>query len=387
MVCMSDGRRFGFRAGALFVVAALALVPSQAAGASSDQDLLRTILTSSDRSDRQDAARALADDLDPAPIRKLVAKADDNRRASSALELIEQRVARRAARGRDLSIRRRAIRILGVIDLEASADDLARIVIEVSQRKVRNAAARALGQLEEAGPLVVDTLIEASTASFDDPGRQAAIERAVAAIGSEAIDPLLSAFNAGDYDTRLQTIQLLKAIERKHASALNAVWPNVVENLITRIGQAGTEDLAGLLAEIGSPAVPRLIEVARQPSGPGGPFDDPPSIALMALTTMAERDRSLIASLDEALERRDLALIADLMTFYISLGTPGSEQALIAALDALGNTGRAQIIVLQFLDSGHQPLVDAAYAWAERHGYTITGQSPGIGTWGTIQAG
>jgi hypothetical protein len=72
------------------------------------------------------------------------------------------------------------------------------------------------------------------------------------------------------------------------------------------------------------------------------------------------------------------------MNFYIQLGRSGSEPVLIAALDALGASERAQGIVLQFLDSGHQPLVDAAHAWAARNGFNVTGAPSGIITWGNL---
>lgn len=141
---------------------------------------------------------------------------------------------------------------------------------------------------------------------------------------------------------------------------------------------------ASLLVEVGAPAVPRLIEIARPQIVVDNPVEDPRLNAEIALIGMAARDLTLVAPLLQALDTRDLALVADLMGFYIQLGRAGSEEVLIAALDSLGSSDRAGGIALQFLGSGHQPLIDAAHSWATRQGFTVAGQPSGIVTWGNL---
>ncbi|MEX0666109.1 MAG: HEAT repeat domain-containing protein [Acidimicrobiia bacterium] len=368
----------------LVVIAVVGASPANAA--SPDKELIQTILKSSSRADRDDAARELADLLDPKPIRTLARKAESNKRAAAALELIEGQLIDVATKTRKVTTktRVRATKTLAAIDLEETAEALVGLAIDDSKRKVRNAAAASLGKLDESAPLVVDTLLEESTGSFGDDRRQAAIERAVASIGVGAIAPLGNALPTADVDTQTLVIDLLKAIEKKDEDAVAAAWPGIVETLIAKLASPDGFAAAGLLAEIGSPAVPRLIEVARPRVVVDDPRVDPRANAEFALIEMAATDLALVAPLDQALDDRDLALVADLMNFYIQLGKPGSEEVLIAALNAMSDADRAGEIALQFLESGHPPLEAAGRDWAASHGFTVTGQPSGQVLWGNL---
>lgn len=357
------------------------------ARASSGKELVETILESSNASERRVAARELAEGLDPKPIRTLARKAASNERAADALTLIEERLVGRAATGKTL-IRIRVVKTLAAIDTKAVASALAERAVDDRVRLVRNAAAAALGALKQSAPLVVDGLVAASVRAIPDDRMQAAIKRAVTSIGTGAIEPLVAAFaagaSAGDFDTAAQALGLLQAVEVRHGAAVTEIWPRVVEPLFAALATPNGPSAAHLLVEVGAPAVPRLIEIARLQIVVENPVEDPGLNAEIALIAMAARDLTLVAPLLQALDARDLALVADLMNFYIQLGQAGSEAVLIAALDSLGSSERAGGIALQFLDTGHQPLIDAAHSWAARHGFTVTGQPSGIVTWGNL---
>jgi hypothetical protein len=61
-------------------------------------------------------------------------------------------------------------------------------------------------------------------------------------------------------------------------------------------------------------------------------------------------------------------VIAGADEFFILRGEPGSEDALIEALNKSGDDNMAE----DFLNSGNQKLHDAAMAWADNHNYKTT---------------
>ena len=337
---------------ALLLVGGLVAGDPAVARATSGKELVETILESSSASERRGAARELADGLDPKPIRTLTKKAARNERAADALVVIEERLLGRVATGK-ARIRIRVVKTLAALGTEA-----------------------------------VDGLVAASVRAIPDDRTQVAIKRTITSIGAGAVEPLVAAFAAGaaagDIDTETQALVLLKALEVKHGAAVAAIWPRVVEPLFAALATPDGFSAAGLLVEVGAPAVPRLIEIARPQIVVDNPAEDPRLNAEIALIGMAARDLALVAPLLQALDARDLGLVADLMGFYIQVGRAGSEEVLVAALDSLGSSERATGIVLQFLDSGHQPLVDAARSWAARHGFAVTGEPSGIVTWGNL---
>jgi len=72
-------------------------------------------------------------------------------------------------------------------------------------------------------------------------------------------------------------------------------------------------------------------------------------------------------TLNRALKENDLKVVADAYYLFISIGEPGSEAALIGALSKYGNKRMA----LDFISCGNAQLKEAAYKWAESHGYRI----------------
>jgi hypothetical protein len=67
------------------------------------------------------------------------------------------------------------------------------------------------------------------------------------------------------------------------------------------------------------------------------------------------------------LKKPDLAVIAGAFSFFIQRGEPGSEDALIQALNAYGDKDMAEA----FLNRGNSALEAAARQWAVAHGYQV----------------
>ena len=69
--------------------------------------------------------------------------------------------------------------------------------------------------------------------------------------------------------------------------------------------------------------------------------------------------------LNKALKEGNYKVVADAYYFFISVGTAGSEPALIKALHRYGNKRMA----MDFMNCENKELEQAAYKWAQNHGY------------------
>jgi len=83
-----------------------------------------------------------------------------------------------------------------------------------------------------------------------------------------------------------------------------------------------------------------------------------------------------------ALREHNEKVIVGADNFFIKRGEPGSEDALIEALDKAGD----QYMAADFMNSGNQKLQSAGDAWASRNNYEIR-YMPGVGRtgWGGKQ--
>jgi hypothetical protein len=96
------------------------------------------------------------------------------------------------------------------------------------------------------------------------------------------------------------------------------------------------------------------------------------------------KDPRAVQALLAAFKESDLAVIAGAYPFFIRRGEPGSENALIQALNAHGNERMA----IEFLYCGNSALEAASPEWAGAHGYKVLGLKPGVTTtlrWGRGQ--
>jgi hypothetical protein len=80
-----------------------------------------------------------------------------------------------------------------------------------------------------------------------------------------------------------------------------------------------------------------------------------------------------VALLLTGLREHDIGVIVGAYQFFIERGEPGSESALIQALDAKGDSDMA----VDFLNCGNSDLATAANQWASGHGYRITSRPGG----------
>lgn len=96
--------------------------------------------------------------------------------------------------------------------------------------------------------------------------------------------------------------------------------------------------------------------------------------AVDRLAQIAKEDVGVVAPLVRALEKRDYALITKLQFFYVRLGKPGSEKALLDALYRAGPTPTGTGLALTYLQSGNRRLIGATRKWAATKGFTISGR-------------
>ncbi|MGA9671206.1 MAG: HEAT repeat domain-containing protein [Terracidiphilus sp.] len=109
------------------------------------------------------------------------------------------------------------------------------------------------------------------------------------------------------------------------------------------------------LINIGPPAVEALIGTLKD--------SDPyiPALSAMALSTI--KDARAHQALMTALTEHNTKVILGIHTYFVKLGVPGSEPALIEAL----NKFPSRRMALEFLNSGNPVLAGAANQWATKY--------------------
>jgi len=153
--------------------------------------------------------------------------------------------------------------------------------------------------------------------------------------------------------------------------------PHAIKPLIGELkdGDPYVRALAGsALIEIGPPAVEPLIGVLKD--------SDPyvPAVAALALSSI--KDPRAKNALMKALNDRNVKVILGIHTYYVKLGVPGSEAALIEALNKFPSRHMAE----EFLNSGNPALADAANAWAAKYHQKIQqGATATSVRWGSAQ--
>lgn len=222
--------------------------------------------------------------------------------------------------------------------------------------------------------VIRDRLIEIYHQSSTDPQRRSAAVNALAPIDDDVSVQLVfrAVTTDPDADVQSEAASVLGLMTKSAHSIVSAL----VDALKGRPGEAFAVEEA--LIKIGRPALDPLIALARKPQeGQSQVEIDRISTAGYMLVRMLNESPPAIEPLLQALDARDLHLIADLIEFYISLGKPGSEGVLIEALNRFGD----DVMALQFYGSGNDTLKKGAEDWARRHGRRFSGE-PGGATWG-----
>lgn len=186
-------------------------------------------------------------------------------------------------------------------------------------------------------------------------------------IGAPAVDPLLATLNDPDPALRVRVAGLLGSIKD----------PRAVPALIAALKDKDLDVCKSAAAALG---------LIRDPRG------DPPLIAILAVPFVADPDMdpnliageqnlraAAAASLGEindpqavsyllaALHGHNDDVIAEAYEFYLRRGDPGTEDALIEALDKAGDRSMAE----EFINSGNQKLHDAGADWAVTNNFEI----------------
>jgi hypothetical protein len=363
-------------------------------------ELVTALLAGPPGPEQAKTARLLAARLDPAAVRRVSASRNPN-----AVALVRKRlIAISTGATQNPRRRTRAVACLEELDDRASANAVAAALLEDPQPSVRRAAGAALARMESA-PLVVKRLVLARDAQRSPAVRE--VDRVLVAIGGPAVAPMLPLIdseswtldviadigkpavpplrrqlNRGTFTQQVAASYGLLAIRRTEPQAVRSAVRTIVTLMMRRLANMQQAfEASEVLAHVGRPAFDVLLPLARRRSEDlvgiekkQGPF------SAQALAMLAIVNPKAAGPLFAALRNRDYDLIADLHHVYIQLGRPGSEPALIGALDAHGDP----IMALAFLYSGNRKLDAGARRWAARNGYTITGESGTSipGSWG-----
>jgi len=300
-----------------------------------------------------------------------------------------------------------------------------RTLVAHPQGAVRRAAAEALGALRDAAgaPALVEAIAKLDRPGPDEeelgwPGAEPeqpeqrwksavpnAGSDALAAIGAPALPAIIAALEgtarpaaatrlldalAGirteDAGARRVVLAKLGARDLKErGAALRAAValkpPGYVEALLAGFASAWRSSDRSALGDhahaLGASSEPRgaqaLLEALR---GKGGREWHATLVGALAASRAPEAHEFLV----QALEKRDLRILTAVPGWYVGLGQPGSEPALLAALARYGD----QEMALLLINSGNSALEDGARRWAEDNGYTVI--TTGISTvrpWGS----
>jgi hypothetical protein len=218
---------------------------------------------------------------------------------------------------------------------------------------------------------------------------------ALSNLGDPAVDVLAEFLKNGDFHLKGGVISALGAT--KSARAIPALLVPLKDPYDGMLHS----DAANALSEIGDPgAIGPILELLKGPSF-GGSREGIPSVLvkfgvpavepltrllhddnnrarLLAAQALGQiKDRRAEQALMDALHEGNAPVIAGASLFFVFRGEPGSEEALI---DALNKYGDEQMAIF-FLNCGNPKLEDAARAWSRKKGWDVHQQAYGL-TWG-----
>jgi HEAT repeat protein len=221
------------------------------------------------------------------------------------------------------------------------------------------------GLLAAGDDRAADVLVAALPVETWDGFGRWVLER-LTGLGERAIPSLIAGLDSGDAGRRAQIAMLLGDIGDVAAEPA----------LVALLGDAEEDVRSSAAAALGDLGTPGSVEPLVAALG-----DASRRVRQVAGQSLNRLDDALLAPLLDTLEAGDLALIARTYAFYIARGETGCEDALIGALDAFGT----QAMAVDYLNSDHAPLVEAAEAWAKAHGFAVVSLpslTEGAGQWG-----
>jgi HEAT repeat protein len=224
--------------------------------------------------------------------------------------------------------------------------------------QVRKFAAIALGEIHDS------RAFEPFLAALSDTDSEV---RGWAAVGlgksqdPRAFDPLMAIMEDSKNDPYL----------RGHAASGLSILgdPRAIAPLIEALGYTYAiqrDSVEGALQGFGPAAVDPLLAALKSP---GGKFRG--EVTRVLFKILPETDpravNALLLQVQTPSGERDTWLIAEHYKFFLKRGAPGSEPALIDALNLSGNVVMAQ----DYLACGNLKLRIAARDWAKVHGYKV----------------
>ena len=246
--------------------------------------------------------------------------------------------------------------------------------------EVRTACAEAMGSL---GPSALEPLM----ADFKDKDLGGAAESGLVQLGAPAVDSLIATLSDADPALREQAAEMLGEI--KDPRAVPPLIAALKDN--TPPAKAPAElDASGvplphasegaLLRQYSAKALGEIKDSRADQPLIAALKDSDGNVRLAAAKALGEMDDTQsVTFLLSALNSRNTEVIAGAFRFFIQRGVPGSEDALIEALNKSGD----QYMAEDMINSGNTKLHDAASEWASAHNYEITYMAGGGSTsWG-----
>jgi HEAT repeat protein len=218
---------------------------------------------------------------------------------------------------------------------------------------------------------------------------------ALGQMGEQGVDPLLAFLKSGNWEWKSGVVSALGNTKSKravpalieqlrdpydgmaHLNGANALAeigdPSAIGPLIELMkGPSfdGTrESLPGVLVKIGSPAVEPLIAVLQ---------DENKHARFLASEALSNiKDPRAEKALIDALHEGNAPAIAGASMFFIFRGEPGSEEALVEALNQYGDEQMALLL----LNCGNPKLEAGAREWGHKRRYAMQQQVYGL-MWG-----
>jgi HEAT repeat protein len=215
-------------------------------------------------------------------------------------------------------------------------------------------------------------------AALDDKDLEGSAGAGLVKMGAPAVEPLIALFKSPDAFRRQRIADWLGEIKDPRAvdpliAALNDSDADVRKGAALALGQINDpRAVAPLIALLNLPAPkdPNLVgqdsNVRNAAACALGKIDSPEAVNFL-LAALREHNTVVIAGAD---------------SFFIRRGEPGSEDALIDALDKSGDHYMAE----DFLNSGNQKLYEAASSWASRNNFVTNYMPSNVSTsWGGKQ--
>jgi len=318
--------------------------------------------------------------------------------ASGQTDEINQWIA--ALKDPDWQVRVSAAKALGDTKDPRAVEPLI-VALKGTEFHVQEGAAEALGKI--GAPAVESLILSLKDPDSLAPGAifpsrfQSRVVGALERIGAPAVDALITALKDPDWQVRWGAAVALGGIKDTRA----------VEYLITTLKDPNSRVVRGAVGALGAIKDPRAVDplieklkeylyvdVRRSAACTLGEFKDPRAVEpLIAALRDDGRVRNCAAwallndpveadVLVRALRERNLDVIVKAYPLFIMKGEPGSEDALIQALNSRGSVEMATA----FLNSGNAKLKEAAQQWAAAHGYhstTLFGHWGENASWGS----